>query len=169
MTNYSVLYSFLHLIIIFFFVFIIFYFNKPCLDENQNLEKKFYLFLSIFVFEFSVGVIVSRVRGCVVPVDKITRISVTIALFALTGLSIWQDFKNSDTFHIDDMNSPLRKSIIVSLFIVLFIAFAYFLNTLFFDIAPPFTSCLHDIYSFNIPFLVDQSKIKKEICIDVSV
>lgn len=141
----------LNLILLFIVIYFVFYIDQDCMNSEPSLEKKFFLFLVIFVFELGYGVAVSRIRKCVVDINKLIRISMLIALFSLTGISIWQDFKTYNTFHIGEITEAGPKDVILTGMIVLSIAILFALNSLFFEISPTFESCLHDVYSFKIP------------------
>lgn len=141
----------LNLVLLFTVIYFVFYIDKECLYTDQSLEKKYLLFLVIFVFELGFGVAVARIRKCVVDLDRIVRVSLLIALFSLAGLSYWQDFKNMNTWHIADITDFAPKDTVQTGFIVFFTAILFSLNSLFFEISPVFDSCLHDVYSYKIP------------------
>jgi uncharacterized protein with PQ loop repeat len=96
----------------------------PDIDNDNYIEHKFYIFLSIFIFDFMLQTI-KRVRSkCVVKTEDILFDSLKTAVAGVVGYSIYTDLIHMESTkdYFENLgHSLIKKLAVIALIIVTFI------------------------------------------------
>lgn len=137
---------FIHLIMLFIFVYVLLLLNIPQIEENSYIKMKLYLFFGVFMFEFIVNIIIALFQRCVINISKISRNSLFSALVAVVGYSIYNDLIWSSNPLINDQASNTTKKLTITTIIIAFISLGYFIDIMFSNNVPGINDCLNNIY-----------------------
>lgn len=137
---------FIHLVILFIFVYALLMLNIPQIEENSYIKMKMYLFFGVFVFEFIVNIIIALFQRCIINVGKIARDSLFSALVAIVGYSVYNDLIWSSNSLINDQVSNATKKLTITTIIIAFISLGYFMEIMFSNSIPGINDCLNNIY-----------------------
>ncbi|XWV26500.1 putative orfan [Tupanvirus soda lake] len=137
---------FIHLIILFIFVFALLMLNIPQIERNNYIMMKLYIFVGIFIFEFIVTIILMLFRKCVIDVGKIAKSSLESALVAVVAYSIYNDLVWNSNPLVEGHDTETIQNLAITVIITAFIAFGYFLEVIFTDKVPGMNDCLNTIY-----------------------
>lgn len=109
---------------IYLYLITLLYMKLPDINNDSYIEHKFYIFLSIFVFDFMLQTI-KRVRSkCVVRTEDILFDSFKPAVAGVIGYSIYTDLihmENTKDYFDQLGQSAVKKIAVIALIIVAFI------------------------------------------------
>jgi uncharacterized protein with PQ loop repeat len=112
---------------IYIFLITLLYMKLPDIDNDNYIEHKIYIFLSIFVFGFMLQTI-KRIRSkCVVKTEDMLFDSFKTAVAGILGYSIYTDLIHMESTkeYFENLgHSVINKIAIVALIIVAFIVLA---------------------------------------------
>jgi len=112
---------------IFIFLFTLFYFGIPNIDDDNFVKHKLFIFIAIFCFNFALQLIKRLRSKCLVRTNEILRESLITALMAVIGYSVCTDLVNMSSTkewvegYGDNYN---KKSLLITLIIVAFVSFS---------------------------------------------
>jgi hypothetical protein len=137
---------FIHLIILFIYVFVLLTLNIPQIAHDDYIKMKLYIFVGIFIFEFIVTIILTLLKRCLINVGKIARNSLQSALIAVVAYSIYNDLVWSKNSLVTGQENSKRENFTITVMITTFIALGYFLEIILTDHIPGINDCLNTIY-----------------------
>ena len=137
-----------HIIILFIFVYVLLMINIPQIAQNDYIKMKIYIFGGIFIFEFIVALITTIFKKCLINIGKIIKNSLLTALICTIGYSIYNDLAwKSNPLVINQTTNV--QNLTISIIIILFIIFGYFIEILLNNHVPGINDCLNTIYPQN--------------------
>lgn len=137
---------FIHLVILFIFVFALLMINIPHIAYNEYIKFKLYIFVGIFIFEFIVNIVTAIFKRCLINISRIARNSLQSALIAVIAYSIYNDLVWSESPLLAGQDTNLIKNLTITVMIIAFIALGYFIEIAFTDRIPGINDCLNTIY-----------------------
>jgi hypothetical protein len=141
---------FIHLLILFIFIFALLMMNIPQIAEDQYIQQKIYIFFGIFIFEFIVSIFITIQRKCVIKLSVAAKSSLQSALVAVVAYSIYNDLDRTGNEWITSYKTDQQRGLVISVMITLFITAGYFLEMLFTDVGPKANDCLNGLYKNNV-------------------
>jgi len=84
-------------------------------------------------------------RNCVINLSRIGKSSLESALFGVIAYSVYNDLVWTGNAWAS-YDSDVKRNMVISIMITLFIAVGYFLEVIFTDMAPGMNDCLNKLY-----------------------
>lgn len=137
---------FIHLIILFIFVFALLMLNIPQIEHDNFLQYKLYIFVGIFIFEFLISLFTTIYRKCIVNLSKIAKDSLQSALIATIAYAVYNDLVWQSSPLVAGQVTRQSQNLCVSVLITAFIAIGYFVDIVLSDVTPKMNDCLNTIY-----------------------
>ena len=115
---------FTNLLFTFIFLNIMIYFKFPNINSDSYVQNKFMLFISVFLFQIAIAVMVNIKNNCKIVFKDIVQNSLMQAIFAVIGYSIYIDLMimGSTKEYMKNKINPAISPIIVSIVITFFMA-----------------------------------------------
>lgn len=124
------------ILLLFGFLYVIFLFKFPNIENTNYLYNKFLVFVLIFLFNFMVQFITKIISGCNILYDEIIGKSLEVALYGVIGYSIFVDLSimNGTKTYIQSFGKSsyslyLVAAIVVIAFIAMMKTFKLLLST----------------------------------------
>ncbi|AYV82060.1 MAG: hypothetical protein Homavirus5_2 [Homavirus sp.] len=115
----------MHIIINIFFIFLflvaIFYAKFPDLYNDNFIQHKLLIFISLFCFQFTILILTKIINKCKIDVKAISFDSLLIATSGVIGYSLYNDLYYSGTTISFFNNNPKFQYINIAIILVLFI------------------------------------------------
>lgn len=140
------MYLFIHIIILFIYVFALLMINIPQIANDDYIKMKLYIFVGIFIFEFIVTIIILLLKHCIINLGKVVRNSLQSALIAVVAYSIYNDLLWSNSPLVINLNNEKKQKLAITVIITAFIALGYFLEIALTNHVPTLNDCLNTIY-----------------------
>jgi hypothetical protein len=137
---------FIHLLILFIFVFALLMLNIPQIEHDSYIKMKLYIFSSIFLFEMLISIFITIYNKCIVNIGKIARQSLQSALVATVAYSIYNDMVLMSSSLLPDQENVPANNLMITVIITAFVAFNYFIEIIFSNTIPNVNDCLNTIY-----------------------
>jgi hypothetical protein len=110
-----------NLIFILFFLVVMFYFKIPNIHNQNYIEHKFLIFISLFCFQFVLSILNKIIYKCKINITEIACNSLIIATSAIIGYSLYNDLNYIDYdisfFNMNTKYMYINVAIIITLFI----------------------------------------------------
>lgn len=113
---------FTNLLFTFIFLNIIIHFNLPNMNNDSYIQNKFMLFISVFLFQVAIAIIVSIKNNCKIIFKNIIQNSLMQAIFSVIGYSVYVDLINMNStkeymmYKINNSIQPITISIVIIFF-----------------------------------------------------
>lgn len=130
---------FINILFLFIYLYSLFFFQIPNLNDNNPILNKFFIFISVFVFQFSLTIIEKIKKKCKINMKDLITESLYSGFLAVIGYSIYNDliFMNIiDSSSVIVSNKKINYfyvTLIITLFIssikLITLSFSYYPTT----------------------------------------
>ena len=121
-----------NLFFLFIYVYLSLIFKFPNIATNNYILHKFYIFLSLFVFQFMLVMCTSTLNGCTINLKDCAINALSVATSGIIGYSIYIDLLCNGTIKQYKLNGfkPAFLYLNITILIILFISFIKVLQML---------------------------------------
>ena len=126
--------TFVDILFMFIFIFIMFFFEVPDVNNDNYIQHKVVIFITLFMFNYVVNIIKKMRNGCKIEQNNIISNSTQMAIAGLLGYSLFVDLKVmewSRDMISSSYDSLFMLNLIVTIIMILFISIIKIMKLLF--------------------------------------
>ena len=126
--------TFIDILFTFLFIFIMFFFEVPEINNDNYIQHKIIIFITLFMFNYVVKIIKKMRNGCKIIQSEIISESTQMAVAGLFGYTVFVDLKvmewSRDTIY-SSYDSLFMLYLIVTIIMTLFITIVKIVKMMF--------------------------------------